>query len=73
MAARHRNFDEARVETLLTRSPERVEPRCPHFGTCGGCALQHLAPAAQIAAKQRVLAENFERIGKVEPRAGSIR
>jgi 23S rRNA (uracil1939-C5)-methyltransferase len=67
MAARHRNFDEARVETLLTRSPDRVEPRCPHFGTCGGCALQHLAPKAQIAAKQRVLAENFERIGKVEP------
>ncbi len=67
IAARHRNFDEARIETLLTRSPERVEPRCPHFGTCGGCALQHLAPAAQIAAKQRVLAENFERIGKVEP------
>ncbi|HKP65502.1 MAG TPA: 23S rRNA (uracil(1939)-C(5))-methyltransferase RlmD, partial [Casimicrobiaceae bacterium] len=67
IAARHRNFDEARIETLLTRSPDRVEPRCPHFGNCGGCALQHLAPAAQIAAKQRVLAENFERIGKVEP------
>ena len=67
IAARHRNFDEARIETLLNRSPDRVEPRCPHFGTCGGCALQHLAPAAQIAAKQRVLAENFERIGKVEP------
>jgi 23S rRNA (uracil1939-C5)-methyltransferase len=67
VGARHRNFDEARVETLLTRSPDRIEPRCPHFGLCGGCALQHLAPAAQIASKQRVLAENFERIGKVEP------
>jgi 23S rRNA (uracil1939-C5)-methyltransferase len=65
--SRHRNFDEARIETLLTRSPLRVEPRCPHFGTCGGCALQHLSVAAQIEAKQRVLAENFERIGKVEP------
>ncbi|HKE49464.1 MAG TPA: 23S rRNA (uracil(1939)-C(5))-methyltransferase RlmD [Rhodanobacteraceae bacterium] len=65
--ARHRNFDEARIEELLTRSPERIEPRCPHFGTCGGCSLQHLPAAAQIAAKQRVLAENFERIGKVEP------
>ena len=67
IGARHRNYDEARVETLLTRSPDRVEPRCPHFGLCGGCALQHLAAPAQIAAKQRVLAENFERIGKVEP------
>ena len=68
ITARHRNFDEARIETLLTRSALRTEPRCPHFGTCGGCALQHLAVAAQIEAKQRVLAENFERIGKVEPR-----
>jgi 23S rRNA (uracil1939-C5)-methyltransferase len=67
VTTRHRNFDEARVETLLTRSAERIEPRCPHFGTCGGCALQHLPAAAQIAAKQRALAENFERIGKVAP------
>ncbi|HEX7112914.1 MAG TPA: 23S rRNA (uracil(1939)-C(5))-methyltransferase RlmD [Mizugakiibacter sp.] len=65
---RHRNFDEAAVEALLTRSPDRVEPRCPHFGTCGGCVLQHLAPGAQIAAKQRVLAENLERIGGLQPR-----
>ena len=68
ITARHRSFDEARVDTLLTRSAERIEPRCPHFGTCGGCALQHLPASAQIAAKQRVLMENFERIGKVEPR-----
>src|SRR6185312_3746569 len=64
---RHRHFDEAKVESVLKASPDRIEPRCIHFGVCGGCALQHLAPAAQIAAKQRVLAENFERIGKVEP------
>jgi len=64
---RHRHFDEAKVESVLKESPDRIEPRCIHFGVCGGCALQHLAPAAQIAAKQRVLAENFERIGKVAP------
>lgn len=64
---RHRSFDEAKVEELLTRSPDRIEPRCPHFGGCGGCALQHLRADKQIAAKQRVLAENFERIGKVTP------
>lgn len=64
---RHRSFDEAQVDTLLTRASNRVEPRCAHFGQCAGCALQHMAPEAQIAAKQRVLSDNFERIGKVQP------
>ena len=65
---KHRHYDEAAVEEVLSPSPDRVLPRCAHFGVCGGCALQHLAPAAQIAAKQRVLLENLERIGKVSPR-----
>jgi len=64
---KHRHYDEAVVEQVLSASPDRVEPRCAHFGVCGGCALQHLDAPAQIAAKQRVLLENFERIGKVEP------
>ena len=64
---KHRHYDEATVEEVLRASADRVVPRCKHFGVCGGCALQHLDPAAQIAAKQRVLLENFERIGKVEP------
>lgn len=65
--ARSRSFDEATTLEVLQRSPDRVEPRCPHFGTCGGCALQHLDEAKQILAKQRVLLENFERIGHVTP------
>lgn len=67
LTKRSRSFDEAKVEELLTHSPDRVEPRCIHFGTCSGCSMQHMAPAAQIAAKQQVLADNFERIGKVTP------
>jgi 23S rRNA (uracil1939-C5)-methyltransferase len=64
---RKKSFDEAVTLEVLRASPERVVPRCAHFGTCGGCALQHLAPAAQIAAKQHVLLENFERLGQVRP------
>jgi 23S rRNA (uracil1939-C5)-methyltransferase len=64
---RHRNFDEAETIEVLTPSPHRVEPRCSHFGQCGGCSLQHLDATAQIEAKQRVLVDNFARIGKVEP------
>jgi 23S rRNA (uracil1939-C5)-methyltransferase len=64
---RQRAFDEARTLEVLHASPERVPPRCAHFGTCGGCALQHLDEAQQIHAKQRVLLENLERIGHVAP------
>jgi len=64
---RHRNFDEAVLETLLRSSADRVTPPCPHYGTCGGCALQHLAPAAQLAFKQAQLLENLARLGGVEP------
>ena len=65
--SRSRSFDEAKTLEVLEASPDRVEPRCPHFGTCGGCVLQHLAEGKQIHAKQRVLLENLERIGHVTP------
>jgi 23S rRNA (uracil1939-C5)-methyltransferase len=64
--SRKRHFDEARTVEVLQASPTRVQPLCPHFGTCGGCVLQHLEPSEQIAAKQRVLIENLERIGHVQ-------
>ncbi len=65
--ATHRKFDEGRVTGIQRASPDRVEPFCPHFGTCGGCSLQHMAPAAQIRAKQELLLDNFRHIGRVEP------
>ena len=65
--SRSRSFDEAKTLEVLEASPDRVEPRCPHFGTCGGCVLQHLAEDKQIHAKERVLLENLERIGHVTP------
>jgi 23S rRNA (uracil1939-C5)-methyltransferase len=65
--ARQRSFDEARTVEVLLSSADRVSARCAHFGTCAGCALQHLDEAQQIHAKQRVLLENLERIGHVTP------
>ena len=59
--------DEARVVKVLVPSPERVEPRCAHFGICGGCALQHLEPAGQLAVKQRWLLDSLTHIGKIQP------
>ena len=65
--ARSRSFDEATTLEVLRPSPDRVVPRCVHFGVCSGCVLQHLDESKQILAKQRVLLENFERIGHVSP------
>lgn len=56
-------FSRAEVEKILEASPLRVQPPCPHFGTCGGCSWQHLAYEAQTAAKSALLAEAFQRIG----------
>ena len=40
------SYEIARVEEILRPSSQRVVPRCPHFGVCGGCAMQHLEPSA---------------------------
>jgi 23S rRNA (uracil1939-C5)-methyltransferase len=62
-----RKFDLARATQILDPSPGRREPRCPHFGVCGGCATQYADERTQMAAKQRWLEDNLERIGKVRP------
>lgn len=65
--AKSRHFDEAATVEVLSASADRVEPRCPHFGVCGGCVLQHLAEDKQILSKQQVLIDNLQRIGHVQP------
>jgi len=64
---RRRNHDEGRAVALIEAAADRVEPLCPHFGVCGGCSLQHLSGPGQRAAKQKVLLDNLQRIGQVEP------
>jgi 23S rRNA (uracil1939-C5)-methyltransferase len=59
------SFELARTLAVLEPSASRVVPRCPHFGVCGGCTLQHADGALQVAAKQRVLEEALARIGRV--------
>jgi len=61
------NFEQAQASEILAASPFRVTPRCRWFGICGGCSHQHLEESAQVAAKQRVLEDCFEHVGKVKP------
>ncbi len=59
------SFEMAQLSTIIKPSHMRVEPKCRHFGVCGGCSMQHLEPRAQVAAKQRILEDNLWHIGKV--------
>jgi 23S rRNA (uracil1939-C5)-methyltransferase len=65
---KHRQHDEGRLLEVVRPAPERVSPRCAHFGVCGGCALQHLAPEAQLILKEKELRDNLERVAHVECR-----
>ena len=56
-------FARAKPIQVLEASAERVEPRCEHFGTCGGCQYQHMSYEAQLGMKQKQVADLFERIG----------
>ena len=63
-------YELAQVQEVMEPAATRSTPRCPHFGVCGGCSMQHLDARAQVAVKQRVLEDALRHIGKVEP--GSI-
>ncbi len=64
------NWEQGQMTALARESPQRVRPGCPHFGlhagACGGCKMQHLHPAAQVAVKQRVLEDNLWHLAKVK-------
>ncbi|MEW6331850.1 MAG: TRAM domain-containing protein [Pseudomonadota bacterium] len=64
---RRKRYDTGEVAEILEPSPDRAVPPCPHYGTCGGCDLQHLRLEAQIRIKQQIVAEQLEHIGKVRP------
>lgn len=51
---------------MRRESSQRVQPRCSHFGTCGGCKMQHLHVGAQVATKQRALENALWHLGKVK-------
>jgi 23S rRNA (uracil1939-C5)-methyltransferase len=57
----------ARTLAVLDPSPQRVAPRCPYFGRCGGCHYQHAGYEFQLEAKRAILAEELRRVGKSEP------
>ena len=61
-----KDFTRGRVIKITEKSADRAEPRCPLYGKCGGCSLQHLESSAQAACSALVERENFRRIARIE-------
>lgn len=73
-----KNFARAKLLRVLSASNERVTPRCPYYGECGGCQYQHISYAEQLRIKHKQISDLFERVGRfpaavIEPVAGSPR
>jgi len=60
-------YDEGRTVEVLSTSPERVDPKCMHFGVCGGCSLMHMKPESQLELKQLTLQQHLEHFGELAP------
>jgi len=61
-----KQFAEADLVEVKQSSPDRVEPQCPYFGRCGGCAYQHISYEHQLAIKWRQVRDALQRIGKLK-------
>ncbi|MGQ5487396.1 23S rRNA (uracil(1939)-C(5))-methyltransferase RlmD [Thauera sp. ZXT1-4] len=61
------NYEQGDTVRVLKASAQRVAPRCPHYGVCGGCSMQHLDEDAQAAVKQRILEDALWHLGKLRP------
>ncbi len=61
-----KRYARGRAVQILEASPDRISPRCQHFGECGGCAYQHLGYTQQLAFKKAIVMDQLQRIGKID-------
>jgi 23S rRNA (uracil1939-C5)-methyltransferase len=64
----HARYAEARLDKLLEASLDRTQAICAHYAECGGCQLQHLSPAHQLALKQGTVLQQLELWGGAKPK-----
>jgi 23S rRNA (uracil1939-C5)-methyltransferase len=62
----HRSYAEAQTVAVVAPSASRIEPRCPHFGPCGGCTWQHIVYDAQAGAKEAIVRESLTHLGGLD-------
>jgi 23S rRNA (uracil1939-C5)-methyltransferase len=63
---KRKKYIEGRVVKFREYSPDRIKPRCIHFGVCGGCKWQHLPYELQLKHKEKQVVDNLKRIGKTD-------
>ena len=65
VTVQHKRYDEAQLTEVISASPDRIAPLCKHYNECGGCQLQHMAPEAQLLAKQENVSNQLLRLGGI--------
>ena len=65
LTKKKKKFAEAELLSVNEPSPDRVEPRCPYFGACGGCAYQHIRYDRQLAIKTAQVEQTLRRLGRL--------
>src|SRR5712692_4450828 len=66
LSSRKPGFARSRLERVIEASPDRVEPGCRYFQSCGGCHYQHVNYARQLAIKAVILRETLKRTAKID-------
>jgi 23S rRNA (uracil1939-C5)-methyltransferase len=61
-----KRYAEGEILRVLDPSPDRAEPACPYFGTCGGCQLQHMSYELQLRTKRKVVSDLLARVGRFD-------
>jgi 23S rRNA (uracil1939-C5)-methyltransferase len=61
-----KNFQRARLEQVITASPDRTDPPCSHYYSCGGCSYQHVQYPRQLELKRQIVKETLKRVGKID-------
>ena len=61
-----KKYSRAEITEIITASPDRIEPPCPHYYKCGGCAWQHIKYERQLQIKRQLVNDALERIGKID-------
>lgn len=64
---KHRRYNEAQVIDIIDKASERTDPKCAHYGICGGCSMQHVEIESQVKLKQQTLLDQLKHFGKVIP------